>query len=267
MRCSTRSGSARWRYIYRQGAQNLRQQRYTYTPVVRMLDNLVQVSVVQECFADTIVGMKERRRVVLVVTAVLAALTLVMAYRIRRMRDDPSALPYEQRLWTEFPRPFVTRARLREMLMLEGNARVLEVGPGTGYYTLHVASWLWSGGTLQILDIQEQMLEHTMRRAREIRVENIIPTQGDAQELPYQDNAFDAAYLVATLGEVPEQQRALEELRRVLKPGGRLVVGEGQPDPHMVGFQRLQGLAEAAGLDFEQRIGGPLGYFARFKVS
>src|SRR5215218_1174040 len=137
MRCSTRSGSARWRYIYRQGAQNLRQQRYTHTPVVRMLDNLVQVSVVQECFADTIVGMKERRRVVLVVAAVLAALTLVMAYRI-----------------------------------------------------LHVASWLWSGGTLQILYIQEQMLEHTMRRAREIRVENIIPTQGDAQELPYQDNAF-----------------------------------------------------------------------------
>jgi SAM-dependent methyltransferase len=232
-----------------------------------MLDKLVHVSVVQECFADTIVGMKERRRVVLVVAAVLAALTLVMAYRIRRMRDDPSALPYEQRLWTEFPRPFVTRARLREILMLEGNERVLEVGPGTGYYALHVADWLWSGGTLQILDIQEQMLEHTMRRAREIGVENIIPTQGDARELPYQDNAFDAAYLVATLGEVPEQQRALEELRRVVKPGGRLVVGEGQPDPHMVGFQTLQGLAEAAGLDFEQRIGGPLGYFARFKVS
>ena len=175
-----------------------------------MLDKLVHVSVVQECFADTIVGMKERRRVVLVVAAVLAALTLVMAYRIRRMRDDPSALPYEQRLWTEFPRPFVTRARLREMLMLEGNERVLEVGSGTGYYALHVAGWLWSGGTLQILDIQEQMLEHTMRRAREIGVENIIPTQGDARELPYQDNAFDAAYLVTTLGEVPEQQRALE---------------------------------------------------------
>ena len=106
-----------------------------------------------------------------------------------------------------------------------------------------------------------------MRRARELGVENIIATQGDARELPYQGNAFDAAYLVATLGEIPDQQRALEELRRVLKPGGRLVVGEGQPDPHMVGFQTLWGLAEAAGLAFEQRIGGPLGYFASFKVS
>ena len=201
------------------------------------------------------------------VTTVLAALTLVVAYRIRRMRDDPSALPYEQRLWTEFPRPFVTRARLREMLMLKGNERVLEVGPGTGYYALRVAEWLSPGGTLEILDIQQQMLEHTMRRARESGVENIIPTRGDARELPYQDNAFDAAYLVATLGEVRDQQCALEELRRVLKPGGRLVVGEGQPDPHMVGFQTLRELAEAAGLAFEQRTGGPLGYFASFKVS
>src|SRR5918992_3076972 len=208
--------------------------------------------------------MKERRRVVLVVATVLAVLTLIMAYRIRRMRDDPSALPYEQRRWAEFPRPFVTRARLREMLMLECNERVLEVGPGTGYYALHVAGWLSPGGTLEILDIQQQMLEYTMRRARELGVENIIPTQGDARQLPYQDNAFDAAYLVATLGEVPDQPRAFEELRRVLKPGGRLVVGEGQPDPHMVGFQTLRELAEAAGLTFERRTGGPLGYFASF---
>jgi ubiquinone/menaquinone biosynthesis C-methylase UbiE len=201
------------------------------------------------------------------VATVLAALTLVVAYRIRRMRDAPSALPYEQRLWTEFPRPFVTRARLREMLKPKANERMLEVGPGTGYYALRVAEWLSPGGTLEILDVQQHMLEHTMRRAREIGVENIIPTQGDARELPYQDNAFDVAYLVATLGEVSDRQRALEELHRVLKPGGRLVVGEGQPDPHMVGFQTLRGLAEAAGLVFEQRTGGPLGYFASFKVS
>src|SRR3712207_7515932 len=63
--------------------------------------------------------------------------------------------------------PYTTLVRS----ILEGNETVLEVGPGTGYYTLHVAGWLWPGGTLQILDIQQQMLEHTMRRAREIRSE------------------------------------------------------------------------------------------------
>src|SRR5918999_5134661 len=151
--------------------------------------------------------MNDHWRSALAVLIVLAVFVLAVALRIRRLREDPSALPYSQRLWTEFPRPFVTRARLREMLMLEDNERVLEVGPGTGYYALRVAGWLSPGGTLEILDIQRQMLEHTMRRAREIGVENIIPTRGDARELPYQDNAFDAAYLVATLGEVPDQQR------------------------------------------------------------
>lgn len=232
----------------------------------RMANYLVQPSLVKGRLAGTIFGMRERGRGVFVITAVLAVLTLVLAYGIRRLRDDPSALPYDQRLWTEFPRPFVTRTRFREMLKPTANERMLEIGPGTGYYALRVAGWLSPGGTLDILDIQQQMLDHTMRRAREIGVENIIPARGDARDLPYQDNAFDAAYLVATLGEVPDKQRALEELCRVLKPGGRLVVGESQPDPHMVGLRTLRSLAQAAGLAFQRRTGGPLGYFVSFKV-
>lgn len=219
------------------------------------------------CLDGTILCMKRRSRAVLAAATVLAALTLVAAYRVRRMRDDPSAFPYGRRRWTEFPRPFVTRARLREMLALAGNEKVLEVGPGTGYYALRVAGWLTPGGTLEILDIQPQMLAHTMRGAREMGVGNVIPSEGDARELPYPDDAFDAAYLVATLGEIPDRERALAELRRVLKPDGRLVVGEGQPDPHMVGLRTLRGLAEGAGFAFERRIGGPLGYFAGFKAS
>jgi ubiquinone/menaquinone biosynthesis C-methylase UbiE len=46
------------------------------------------------------------------------------------------------------------------------------------------------------------MLDHTMRRAREIGISNIVPTRGDAQALPYADGHFDSAYLVTTLGEV-----------------------------------------------------------------
>ena len=50
------------------------------------------------------------------------------------------------------------------------------------------------------------------------------------------------------------------------QPSGRLVVGEGQPDPHMVPFDKLRMLADATGLTYEGRIGGRLGYFASFRA-
>jgi ubiquinone/menaquinone biosynthesis C-methylase UbiE len=181
-------------------------------------------------------------------------------------RKNPSACPYGQRLWVEMPHPFITRSRLREILAPRPGERVLEVGPGTGYYALHVAEWLSPEGTLDVFDLQQEMLDHTMRRSLARRISNIIPTRGDARDLPYADDTFDAAYLTAVLGEIPDQDTALRELRRVLKPGGRLVAGEIFGDPHMVTFGSLRARAEAAGLRFEQRLGGRLGYFARFGV-
>lgn len=179
-------------------------------------------------------------------------------------RKNPSACPYNQRFWIEAPHPFITRPRLREILEPRPGERILEVGPGTGYYALPVASWIQPGGSLAVFDLQQEMLDHTVRRAEERGIANINPGRGDAQALPYADATFDAAYLVTVLGEIPDQVQALRELRRVLKPTGRLVVGELMGDPHVVTLGRLKARAEEAGLRYERRLGGPLGYFARF---
>jgi ubiquinone/menaquinone biosynthesis C-methylase UbiE len=141
---------------------------------------------------------------------------------------------------------------------------VLEVGPGTGYYTLDVATEIGEDGRLEILDVQREMLDHTMRRARESGFENIHPNQSDATGMPFEDGTFDAAYLVTVLGEVPDQAAAMRELARVLRPGGRLVIGEMMVDPHYVGINSMRRQAAAAGLEFERREGGRLGFFARF---
>lgn len=177
-------------------------------------------------------------------------------------RTHPSACPYGQRFWVEPPHPIITRKRLREVLAPQPAERILEVGPGTGYYSLDVADWVSPGGQLDLFDLQQEMLDHTMRRAGERGLSNVVPTRGDARSLPYADETFDAAYLTAVLGEIPDQDAALRELARVLKPGGRLVVGELFGDPHWVNPSKLRSRGEAAGLRFERRSGSPLGYFA-----
>lgn len=180
-------------------------------------------------------------------------------------RKNPSACPYGQRFWVEAPHPLITRERLREVLAPAPGERVLEIGPGTGYYTGELAEWVGSDGTLEILDVQQDMLDHTMRALAERGIENVNPTQADARSLPYEDASFDAVVLVTVLGEIPDQDAALREIARVLRPDGRLVVGELFGDPHMVTLGALESRASAAGLRLTRRSGPKLGYFARLE--
>ncbi len=178
-------------------------------------------------------------------------------------RKNPSACPYGQRFWVEAPHPIITRERLREVLRPEPGERILEIGPGTGYYTLDMAEWVGPGGTVEIFDLQQQFLDHVGRRAAERGLTNVEPTRGDATALPYEDGSVDAVVLTAVLGEIPDPVRALREIARVLRPDGRLVVGELFGDPHFTTLAALKREAAEAGLRYESHSGNWFGYFAR----
>ncbi|HXS45840.1 MAG TPA: methyltransferase domain-containing protein, partial [Solirubrobacterales bacterium] len=141
-------------------------------------------------------------------------------------RKNPSACPYGQRFWVEAPHPVISRDRLRSVLQPQPGERVLEIGPGTGYYTLDIAEWVGAEGRVEIFDLQQQFLDHVGGRAAERGLQNVVPTLGDATDLPFEDASMDAVVLTAVLGEIPDPVAALREIRRVLKPSGRLVVGE-----------------------------------------
>jgi len=182
-------------------------------------------------------------------------------------RKNPSACPYGQRFWVEAPHPVISRDRLREVLAPAPGERVLEIGPGTGYYTLDIAGWVGPEGRVEIFDLQQEFLDHVGRRAAERGLSNVVPTQGDATALPYPDASVDAVVLTAVLGEIPDQATALGEIRRVLKPGGRLVVGELFGDPHFTTLGSLRRQAADAGLGFESHSGNRLAYFARLAAT
>jgi ubiquinone/menaquinone biosynthesis C-methylase UbiE len=176
--------------------------------------------------------------------------------------SDSAPYPYAQHRLLDLPLPFLTQRRLNGLLEQRPGERVLEIGPGTGLQCLPVAGSLGAGGRLDIVDVQQEMLDHVMRRAAEQGICNIVPTRTDARALPFADATFDAAYLVTALGEIPRPELALAELRRVLKADGRLVVGEFF-DRHQVRRATLARHAETVGLRVDQVIGPPFAYYAR----
>jgi ubiquinone/menaquinone biosynthesis C-methylase UbiE len=178
-------------------------------------------------------------------------------------RQNPSACPYGQRFWVEAPHPIISRERLRSVLRPEAGERLLEIGVGTGYYSLELAEWIGPAGRLELFDLQQEFLDHTMLRAAERGLANLVPTRGDATDLPYEDASVDAVVLTAVLGEIPDSAAALREIRRVLKPTGRLVVGELFGDPHFTTRAGLERMAADAGLTFAETSGNWFGYFAR----
>jgi SAM-dependent methyltransferase len=206
------------------------------------------------------------RRVLRLIAGAVSLGIVIVGIDAIRSRRNPSACPYQARFWLSLPRPFVKRQRIRRALAPQPGERILEVGPGTGYYTLDVAEWITPDGTLDVIDTEQKMLAHLEQRATEREITDVTSRQGDAQHLPYNDNSFDAAYLVTVLGEVPDQDAALCELSRVVKPGGRVVVGETLPDPHMIPFDSLRDRAANAGFEYDRQFSWAGGYVARFRV-
>ena len=181
-------------------------------------------------------------------------------------RAHPSAFPYSLRWLLAFPQPYLDQRSFESVLEPQRGERMLEIGPGTGRNALGVAEAISPDGILEILDLQQEMLDSVMEKARRRGLTNIRPTRGDATSLPYESASLDAAYMVTVLGEIPDRDACIAELNRVLKPGGRLLFGESVLDPHVVTLGRLREQLGAHGFEHELTRGrSPIGYFARFR--
>ncbi len=107
-----------------------------------------------------------------------------------------------------------------EMLSLSGPERVLDVGCGPGNFTRGFARAA-GGGLVLGLDASRTMLA---RAAAETTADNVAYLRGDAADLPFGDASFDAVCCFAALYLIDHPMRALEEIVRVLAPGGRIAL-------------------------------------------
>jgi len=129
----------------------------------------------------------------------------------------------------------------RKALIGTATGDVLEIGGGTG------ANLPFYGDGVRTLTITEP--EKPMIRRLELRIRELAPQakflRAPAEDLPFQDESFDVAVSTLVLCTVDDQPRALRELRRVLRPGGRLLFIEHvrSEDPKLARVQdRMQPL-------------------------
>jgi ubiquinone/menaquinone biosynthesis C-methylase UbiE len=154
--------------------------------------------------------------------------------------------------------------RTIERMALARTDTVLEIGCGPGYFSGAIAAAV-PEGSLVLFDLQLAMLELARQRLPDFT--NIHFAQGDASSLPFPDASFDAALLVLVLGEVPDQDRCIAEVARVLLHGGSVTFAESRRDSDFVPIRKLQPRAEKHGLELVERRGPGWEYTARFLKS
>ncbi|MGC8228328.1 demethylmenaquinone methyltransferase [Pseudobacillus badius] len=117
-------------------------------------------------------------------------------------------------------------------------ASALDVCCGTGDWTIALAEAVGPEGRVVGLDFSQNMLNVGKQKIEEADLEQVKMIQGNAMELPFDDHTFDYVTIGFGLRNVPDYMQVLQEMHRVLKPGGMAVCLE-TSQPTMLGFRQL----------------------------
>ena len=110
---------------------------------------------------------------------------------------------------------------------LKKGMHALDIAGGTGDLTIQMSKQVGATGEVIISDINPAMLEQGRRRLIDKGVAgNVKFVEANAEELPFEDNSFNCVTIAFGLRNVTNKDKALKEMHRVLKPGGRLLVLE-----------------------------------------
>ncbi len=136
---------------------------------------------------------------------------------IKRRYDRISAI-YD---FLDAPMELMAFKKHRETVLNKVTGSVLEIGVGTGK---NIAFYP-DDATITAIDFSEKMLERAKKRAAKLQ-KNVTLYHMDVQQLEFEDNVFDTAFSTCVFCSVPDPIEGLEEVKRVLKPGGQFILLE-----------------------------------------
>ena len=198
------------------------------------------------------------------VVAALAFIWLVVVRAVSKL-GHRGPCPYAIAFLVDGPMRRRTMRQVLPWIGIRTGERVLELGPGPGAFTVAAARQAGPDGRLIAVDIQPAMIAAVRRRLDRAGVTNVETHAASAYELPVESGSVDRAFLVTVLPEIPDQARALAELRRVLKPGGTLSITEQFPDPDYPQASTTIRRATEAGFGLAERHGNWWMYTLNFR--
>ena len=199
------------------------------------------------------------------IVILIVVLTLVWRFiSNRRSLPCPSWLSW----MVEMDNPFTKTNRasvIIDLLGLQPGMKVLDAGCGPGRLAIPAAKAIGSQGELTALDLQAGMLARVQEKARTAGLSNIRLMQVYLGKGKLEKAYYDRAMLVTVLGEIPEQEAALQEIYQALKPGGILSVTEVIFDPHFQSRESVQRVAGRVGFREAGFFGKRLAYTMHFE--
>lgn len=201
--------------------------------------------------------------ILVVAIACILFLWLVILRIIAKFRNVPcpASLSF---FVTNSIRRYYTQSVL-DRVGIQPGEKVLELGPGPGLFTIDASKRLGASGKLIAVDIQPEMINKIEKLIKENQVTNVETKVASAHELPIEDNSIDRTFLVTVLPEIPDREKALKELFRVLKPGGIFSDTEEFLDPDYPLAKNVISQAEKVGFKLGERLGNFWLYTLNFR--
>ena len=200
----------------------------------------------------------------------LGAVAIVLGFQILirltyRVLPSPGLARLARSLDRPIRRHFLNAQLLARRVGIRRGMRILDVGPGDGIITLALAREVGSEGRVEAVALDGELLRDAREVLERHLVENASVVGGTGLHLPFADESFDAICAVSLLGRVRDVRQSLSELRRVVRPAGRVSFSDVVSDPAFMRQVSVVRWAESAGLELIERFGDSVAYTANFR--